>query len=159
MSTYTVSASAVIPASAASCYDVIADYHVGHPAIVPPRAFGPLIVEAGGVGAGTRIRFTMRALGQVRTVSGVVTEPVPGRTLVETYDGTGVVTSFFVDPRGEMECEVTITTRMPSPRGIRGAIERWLTRLFLERLYREELGRLSDYVRGGIALRRTPQTA
>ena len=61
MPSYIISHTARIAAPAARCYGVIADYHVGHPAIVPPRAFGPLVVEQGGVGAGTQIRFTMNA--------------------------------------------------------------------------------------------------
>lgn len=147
MPTYEIAESARIDAPAAACYGVIADYHVGHPAIVPPRAFGPLIVEEGGTGAGTKIRFTMKALGQERTVRGVVTEPEPDRLLVETYPESGVVTSFRVEPRGDAACEVTISSTLPSPGGLRGILERWFTRSFLLGLYREELGRLADYVR------------
>ena len=146
MSTYTISETARVPAPAASCYAVISDYRVGHPAIVPPRAFGPIEVEEGGVGAGTRIRFTMRALGQERVVRGDVTEPEPGRVIVETYPESGIVTSFIVDAAGDAACDVTITSVIPSPAGLRGTLERWFTRAFLGRLYKEELGRLAAYV-------------
>ena len=40
-----------------------------------------IIVEEGGVGAGTRIRFTMTVLGKTVTLRADVTEPVPGRVL------------------------------------------------------------------------------
>ena len=146
MPTYEIARTARIEAPAAACYGVIADYRVGHPAIVPPRAFGPLVVEEGGTGAGTKIRFTMKALGRERTVRGVVTEPEPGRLLVETYPESGVVTSFRVEPLGDAACEVTISSVLPSPGGLRGVLERWFTRTFLLGLYTEELGRLSDYV-------------
>jgi len=146
MPSYTISATARIPAPASACYGVIADYRVGHPAIVPPRAFGALEVEEGGVGAGTRIRFTMRALGRERLVRGDVSEPEPGRVLVETYPESGIVTRFVVDAVGDAACDVTIASDLPSPAGLRGVLERWLTRTFLLGLYREELGRLADYV-------------
>ena len=146
MPSYIVSSSARIAAPAARCYGVIADYRVGHPAIVPPRAFGPLVVEQGGVGAGTYIRFTMKALGKERTVRGLVTEPEPGRLIVETYRESGVVTSFRVDPLGDHDCDVTIASTLPSAGGVRGVLERWFTRRFLLGVYREELGRLAAYV-------------
>ena len=147
MPPYTIDAHARISAPASTTYGVIADYHVGHPAIVPPRAFGPLIVEEGGTGAGTRIRFTMKALGQERTVRGIVTEPEPGRLLVETYPDSGVVTSFRVEAAGTDACDVTISSTLPSPGGLRGVVERWFTRAFLRGLYQEELGRLDAYAR------------
>ena len=49
-----------IAACAARCYGVIADYRVGHPAIVPPRAFGPLVVEQVGFGQGFVVIFRHR---------------------------------------------------------------------------------------------------
>lgn len=149
MSDYEISSSARIDAPAASCYGVIADYHVGHPAIVPPRAFGSFVVEAGGTGAGTRVRFTMKALGQERTVLGIVTEPEPGRVLVESYPESGVVTTFIVEPLGDRASKVTISSVLPSPDGLRGVLERWFTRTFLLGVYREELGRLAMYLREG----------
>ena len=147
MPPYTIAQTARIHAPASATYAVIADYRVGHPAIVPPRAFGPLVVEAGGTGAGTKIRFTMKALGQERTVRGDVTEPEPGRLIVETYPESGIVTSFLVEPAGADACEVTIRSVLPSPGGLRGILERWFTRTFLLGVYREELGRLDAYVR------------
>ena len=56
-------------------------------------------MEQGGIGAGTVIRFQMSALGQKRTLRAEITEPEPGRVLVETYlDSNGAVTTFTVDP-------------------------------------------------------------
>ena len=68
MSVIRVTASKEIPAPAATVYGITADYHRGHPSILPPEYFQDLVVEAGGRGAGTPIRFTMIAFGQ-RTVS------------------------------------------------------------------------------------------
>jgi len=42
------------------------------------------VVEEGGIGAGTVIRFQMRILGRLRTFHAAITEPEPGGVLVET---------------------------------------------------------------------------
>lgn len=144
MATYSVSVSDVIPAPAATCYGIVADYREGHPLIVPPKVFGPLIVEAGGVGAGTRVRFTMTILGIRRELLAVVSEPEPGRKLVEVIEETGAVTNFLFDPTSAGETRVTIETLFPLVAGVRGAFERWITMRTLPRIYREELHRLAD---------------
>ena len=142
-STYTVWRSALIPAPAAVSYAIIADYHVGHPSIVPPRWFGPITVVEGGVGAGTRIRFDMKAMGKSHPAEGVVTEPVPGHRLVETYT-SGVVTSFTVERVGSAASRVTIETHMPRRGGLAGTLERVMVRRLLARIYEAELALLGD---------------
>jgi hypothetical protein len=62
MKTKQVSASAVINAPAKQVYTILADYHDGHPRILPQQYFSSLEVERGGVGAGTVLRFQMRAV-------------------------------------------------------------------------------------------------
>ncbi len=57
-----ISASATIPARRERVYSLIANYNDGHPRILP-RQFSGLIVERGGVGAGTIIRFQMSVFG------------------------------------------------------------------------------------------------
>ena len=136
MSTYTIAESAVIAAPAPRCYAIVADYREGHPRIVPPRVFGPLVVEEGGVGAGTRVRFTMRIMGIERELVTTVTEPEPGRVLVEVIKETGAVTSFIFDPLGDATTRVTIQTVFPIVRGVQGAIERWITQRLLGGGYR-----------------------
>jgi hypothetical protein len=101
MPRHRVSASAVVRAPAGRVYAILADYRHGHPRIVPRPPFGPLEVEQGGTGAGTVVRFQMRLLGRTRTFRAAVTEPEPGRVLVETDLGRGAVTTFTVDPCGE----------------------------------------------------------
>ncbi len=63
-------------------YAIIADYRNGHPHILP-KQFRNLTVEQGGVGAGTIIRFEVRVFGQTQHFRAVVSEPEPGRVLVE----------------------------------------------------------------------------
>lgn len=143
VSRFRLAASSRIPAPAGTVYAIIADYQVGHPRIVPPRVFGDFEVLEGGVGAGTRIRFSMKVLGRKTFTEGRVTEPEPGRLLVEHYDATGIVTSFRVEPEGR-ESRVTITTDIPPRRGILGALERRFMTRFLLPLYEEELARLAS---------------
>ncbi len=139
---FRLESSARIPAPPGTVYAIIADYQVGHPRIVPPRVFGDFEVLDGGVGVGTRIRFSMKVLGRKIFTEGRITEPEPGRLLVEHYDATGIVTSFRVDPEGR-DSRVTITTDIPSRRGLLGALERRFMRRFLLPLYEEELARLA----------------
>ena len=141
--------SSEIVAPAHRCYAVFRDYEVAHAAVVPPRSFGPLEVLEGGLGAGTRVRFTMRVLGQTRLLHARVTEPEPGRVLMETLEETGAVTTFTVDPLGAGRARVTLATVLRPGGGVQGAVERWLTRRVLPPIYREELDRLGRYLAEG----------
>jgi hypothetical protein len=144
MRSYSVAASAELAASAAACYAVIADYRNGHPQIVPPSVFGAIEVEEGGVGAGTRIRVAVRGVGGTRTLRLAVTEPEPGRVLAEHDVEAGTVTHFTVDPVSAGRSRVTIRTDFIQPPGLRAALEGWITRRVLPRVFREELARLES---------------
>lgn len=136
-----VSATRRIAAPAHIVYGIIADYRDGHPAILPPKWFGPLIVEAGGIGAGTRIRFSMRGMGPERPMEAIVAEPEPGRVLTETYPATGGVTTFIVEAAPAGRSDVTFRTTW-QPRGLAGLVERLAAPRFLRRVYRDELDQL-----------------
>jgi polyketide cyclase/dehydrase/lipid transport protein len=144
---YTVGSSATVRATTARVYAVIADYRDQHPHIVPSEYFRSLTVLEGGVGAGTRTRVEMRVLGTTRIFEQVVTEPAPGRVLVETnLDGSGV-TTFTVDAaEGGQAARVTIATEIEARPGLAGAIERFFTSLLLPRIYRRELEKLAEHV-------------
>jgi len=141
--TYTVSATARLEAPPRRVYDTIADYHTGHPRIVP-KQFSNLRVEKGGVGAGTIITFDVTVLGRTTAFRAEVTEPEPGRVLVErNVGGSDSVTTFTVDPGARAdEAVVTIHTAMTDRGGIGGAIEKFVTRRVLRPMYAEELRRL-----------------
>lgn len=136
-----VSESRTIPAAAAVLYDTIADYRSGHPRILPTKYFTSLEVLRGGYGAGTQIRFSMRAFGRTTVETGDITEPVPGRELRETL-ASGVVTTFVVEPQSQSEATVTITTEY-SRGGVRGWLERLLVPGYLRRVYASELAQLA----------------
>lgn len=140
MSTYQIQASSQIQAAATVVYATIADYRNGHPHILPSN-FSNLVVEEGGIGAGTRIRFDMTLLGQTQSYRATITEPEPGRVLVEDNGPeTGSVTTFTVDPLAQgTAAQVTITTTFTQRPGLGGQIERWLLKLFVPRVYNQEL--------------------
>lgn len=145
---FRVSASARVPAPPAQVYAVIADYRRHHPNIVPPEYFGRLDVLEGGVGAGTRTRVEMHVLGKSRVFEQVVTEPEPGRVLMEAnQDGSGL-TTFTVEAAGAGESHVTIATDIAVQPGFMGFLERLATSILLPRIYRSELARLAAYVGG-----------
>jgi uncharacterized protein YndB with AHSA1/START domain len=145
--TYEVSVTRRIEAPAEKVYAVFADYREAHPKILPPRFFVDLSVEEGGHGAGTTLVVKGRFAGRTRSMRGIVTEPEPGRRLVEIYPDERTVTTFAVDPEpGEEACTVTISTVLPTRRGAAGWIERSIVRRLLKRAYAEELDLLAAYV-------------
>jgi hypothetical protein len=149
MKTFRVAGTALINASAKVVYDIIADYHNGHPNIVPKRYFSNIVVEKGGWGAGTTIRFKMHAFGRTQDFRAAITEPEPGRVLVEANDeeSGGAVTTFTVDPINEgKETRVTITTDVrPTTRLV--PLERAFTTWALRRVFAEELKLLARLAR------------
>lgn len=145
---FTVQASASIDAPAASVYRLVADYRDGHTRIVPPKYFSDLRVESGsGWGAGTVITYRMRALGSTTNARAAVTEPQPGRVLVESDAGNQTLTTFVVDPQGERGSRLTISTTLPTHSGIRGWLERRFIRYYLGRVYAAELALVAEVAR------------
>jgi hypothetical protein len=143
MATHRFSASALIHAPPQDLYAIIADYHQGHPQILPKPPFVSLAVEQGGTGTGTVIRVHMRVLGQLQTFRAVVTEPKPGRILMETNDN-GYVTTFTVEPRADgQHASVTIATEITGRAGVLGVLERWFVTWLLRPVYVKELGQLA----------------
>lgn len=142
-----VEASATIDARAEEIYAVLADYRTGHPAIVPKAYFTSLEVEKGGQGAGTIVQIRMKVFGVERAFRQLVSEPEPGRVLVEADLASDLATTFTVEPVGGVQSRVTIATDFaPSP-GITGFVERVLNPPVLRRIYREELKQLAAYMK------------
>lgn len=147
-------ASALIDAPPQDVYAVIADYHDGHQRIIPRPPFVALDVLEGGTGAGTIANVSMRVMGRVQTTRCVVTEPEPGRVLVESYD-SGYETTFIVEPRDDgRKSYVSFVTRLPGRSGLRASIELWLAKRLLYSVYLRELAQLAEVVAKG----RTAQT-
>ena len=147
---YLVVASARIAAAPAQVYAIIANYRQGHPRILP-KEFSGLTVEQGGIGAGTIIRFQMTVFGKTKHFRAAITEPDPGRVLVETnLEEAGAVSTFTVNPgQSPQDSEVTISTELVMKSGAHGAIERILITWVLRGIYRRELELLAVTTRRG----------
>jgi hypothetical protein len=138
----------LVDAPAEVVYHCIADYlHHHRPQGFLPPVFSDFRVDRGGIGAGTVITFAMTMAGKARSMTAAVSEPEPGRVLVET--GDPVRTVFTVEPEGQ-QARVTFDTVISA-----GGLEGLLTRLFAGRLlgpiYRDELERLERHAQAHLA--------
>jgi DNA-directed RNA polymerase subunit H (RpoH/RPB5) len=143
-----VEASDIIDSRPEDLYAIFADYKVSHPAILPKSYFTDLTVEQGGVGAGTIVQVHMAVMGAKRHYRFVVSEPEPGRVLVETDEAAGVVTKFIIEPlNGGNQSRVTLSTdTRPSP-GLAGIMEKVISPPITRRIYKQELHLLAEYAR------------
>ncbi len=141
MGQISVGAAAILNARPADVYATIADYHTGHPNILPRQIYD-LQVEQGGYGAGTITRFKTRILGVEQAFHHRVSEPEPGRVLVEQdiEAGQDLATTFTVTPLDEgRKARVEIKTTMNASPGLKGLVERLLVPLANPPVYRQEL--------------------
>jgi hypothetical protein len=144
----TYSAERLIAAPAATIYESIANYRDHHrPGGFLPPQFSDLVVHGGGVGAGTDVSWVLDLGGRRRAIRATISEPEPGRRLVET--SPGIETTFSVEPtpRGT---RVRFTTVLDEP-GLRGILTRLFARRLLAPVYADELERLDAYVTRGLA--------
>lgn len=146
---HVVSASAIIPARRERVYSLLANYRDGHARILP-KQFSELVVEQGGIGSGTVIRFQMTLLGRKQNFHAVVAEPEPGRVLVESFtEPEGTITTFTVDAgSAPADSKVTITTEMPVRSGILRSVEKMFATLMLRPIFKKELENLARVATG-----------
>jgi hypothetical protein len=150
--THVISAAALIPARRERVYALLANYRDGHPRILPAQ-FSGLVVEQGGVGEGTVIRFQMSVLGKKQNFRAAISEPEPGRVLVETFlEPAGTVTTFTVDPgSAPADCHVTISTEIRTRKGFLGIVDKVFSRLLLRPIYGKELANLARVATGPVS--------
>jgi len=149
MSDIHIEVSDVIDAHPETIYAVVKDYREAHPAILPEAYFADLTVVSGGSGAGTVIDVQMSVYGMKRAYHMTVTEPEPGRILIETDDASGITTRFIVDPLdGGERSQVTIASDMRLSPGLMGLSERLMNPPITRRIYRAELQQLAAYLHG-----------
>lgn len=136
-------AAAVLEARPEDVYATIADYRQGHPNILPKKNLYDLQVEQGGYGAGTIHRFKARVLGVEQSFYQIVSEPEPGKILLEQdIDSVQhLATTFTVLPCDQgHKSHVEISTTMNSSPGLKGFFERVvLFPLVFPSIYRKEL--------------------
>ena len=147
MTYYHAEASDIINAPPERVYAIIADYHEGHPAILPARYFTDLTVTEGGQGEGTALTVHMNVFGVKALFDLVVSEPEPGRVLVEEDKSAGLVTTFTLEPiDGGEQTRLTISTDARASSGLRGLMERLANPVLMRKIYREELQQLAQFV-------------
>lgn len=144
------SAERVVDAPAEVVYHLIADYREHHrPEGFLPPAFTDLVVERGGVGAGTVVRFTSKLGGRSQTVHASISEPEPGRVLVET--SPGLETTFTVEREGGQRAWVRFDTVFEAG-GLTGLMIRLLAAGLLRPVYADEMDRLEHHAKAHPAL-------
>ena len=142
-----VEATDVIAAPPEKIYAILTDYQVGHPAILPKPYFKELLVEKGGQGAGTVTIGKMLVLGREYKLHQLVSEPEPGRLLMETGIETGEVTTFKLEPLiADTQTRVTIATDFIASPGLTGIFEKLAIPLITGSIYKKELKQLASYV-------------
>ncbi len=135
---------AIIDARPEEIYELIADYHKGHPYIIPPDIFKNLQVEQGGRGEGTIITFDTVALGRVQHFRDIVSEPEPSHILVESSLDGGKVTTFTVTPQANgQQTHVLIGTDMHVNDGPLSWLGKALIVSFLRNAYKKELRQIA----------------
>jgi len=134
-----------IQAPAEKVYAILADYRQHHPHVLPAAYFTALVVEEGGVGAGTVFRAEMNVYGSKRAFRMRVAEPKPGRVLSETDLATGLLTTFAVTSADANRCTVTITTIWQAAPGLAGWLQGVTLPAFMRRIYHAELRQLDVY--------------
>ena len=145
-----VSAERVLDTPAEVVYHLLSDYWEHHrPEGFLPPAFSDLVVERGGVGDGTVVRFTMKLGGRSQTVTASITEPEPGRVLVET--SPGLETTFTVESEGGQRARVRFDTVIEAG-GPAGLMTRLFAPSMLRPLYADELDRLERHAKSHPAL-------
>ena len=143
-----VAVSADIAAPSRDIYRLIADYRAGHPRIVPKDYFRNLRVAHGGYGDGTIITYDMIVFGRTYHLRALVTEPDPGRALIETDLDRDAATTFIVESLGPRRSRVTIATAIQSRSGVPGLFERALMGRFLRHVFAAELRCIDRETRG-----------
>ena len=123
-------------------FAALADYAGVRPKILAPE-FTDFEVLDGGVGAGTRIGYNLHATKKrVRAVEAVVTEPTPGRQLLEADSKSSLLVLWDVVAAAGGGSRVTVRVNWQGAGGIGGFFERRFAPAGIRRIYTAELARL-----------------
>jgi hypothetical protein len=143
MSQVVATAERVVRAPAEQVRAALADYE-GTRRRVLPEQFSDYRVEAGGQGAGTRVRWRFAATSKrVRDQLMTVTEPTAD-SLVESDANSSMVTTWTVQPADAGLSTVRVRTTWNGSGGIGGFFERTFAPKGLRRVYDQILERLES---------------
>ncbi|MBV9846486.1 MAG: SRPBCC family protein [Kutzneria sp.] len=145
MAEVTAIAEKIIDKPAKQVQAALADY-AGTRAKILPKNYSDYEVREGGLGAGTKVHWTLRATKKrVRDCLMTVTEPSPG-TLVESDANSTMVTTWTVRPEGESASKVVVRTTWAGAGGVAGFFEARFAPLGLRRIHEQTLERLAATV-------------
>jgi hypothetical protein len=103
-------------------------------------------VEKGGLGAGTVITVRTEMLGKKFTYHMIVSEPEPGRRLVESNIDSPGASNFIFEPLADgRQTRVTISADLVGGDGIAGFIEKLVTTPISRHIFKQELRNLAEY--------------
>ncbi len=143
MSQVVATAERVVHAPAERVRAALADYADTRPRILPEQ-FSDYVVQAGGVGAGTRVHWRFAATSKrVREQVVEVTRPAED-TLVETDTSSSMVTVWTVRPADAGTSTVSARTTWNGAGGIGGFFERTFAPRGLRRVYLGMLEKLEQ---------------
>ncbi len=111
-----------IAASPNVVYEFLADYSERHPRILTPN-FSDYSVEEGGQGAGTVVRYRLRA-GRERPYRMRVEEPERGSVITERDMDSSFTTTWELSPANGESTRVRVTVEWDGASGIAGIFER-----------------------------------
>lgn len=139
--------SMLINASAKDIYAVLVDYQNSHPQILPKQYFKSLKVLKGGQGAGTEFEADLKVNGLKMTFRMLVSEPEPGRVIMESDTLSSTVTTFTVMPTDTTnQALVKIASEWDMKPGLAGLIDRLFTPGVMRGIYKKELKQLNEYM-------------
>lgn len=134
-----------LPGTAEQAYAALADYRVARPALLPAE-FSRYEVLAGGTGADTTVGWTLQATRtRTRACLFTVTEPYPGRRLVETDTNSSMMVAWTVHST-EGGCEVVVVASWRGAGGVGGIFERIFAPKGLNRIHDRVLAALAAHV-------------
>ena len=139
--------SAIIEAEPALIYAIFVDFEEAHIAILPKPYFEKIVLKEGGLGAGTIYDLHMNIFGAKSQAEMHVSEPNPGRTLLEESQDGRVKTTIEVIPiNGSTASHVTIQSDFAQSPGLGGFMEKIFIPFIIRHIYKKELQNLALYV-------------
>jgi len=138
-----VTSERLVNAQPDAVYQALADYQVKRPQILTPN-FLDYTVEKGGRGAGTEVRYRLRAARRERPYHMRVDEPLKGWVLTERDQNSSLVTNWTLSPEDDgQRTRVRVASEWEGGTGVGGFFERTFAPLGLTRIYRSMLDLLT----------------